>query len=410
MDAWLSDLRFGIRFLGRHRGTTLIAVLALTLGIGATTAIFSVVYDVLLRPLPSRTANACGRLRSVSGAFFRALRVRPERGRSFAEGSAEPMALVSHRFWQRGLGGEADLSRLRLRLEGAVFEVIGVLPAGGQFPADTDVYVSKALVPRNPHRTGHNWRTLGRLRDGVSLEQARADLRAIAQRLRRQYGDDTLMADAEVVPVREALAGKARPGLLVLLGSVGFLLLAACANVANLLLAQAASRQRELAVRMALGAGRGHLLRQLLTEALLLSAVGGATGVLLAFWAVRALGALDTERLPRAQEVGMSLEALLCAVVLCVLTATGLGLLTAFKAARETALAALADGQRAPAGGTGPQAARRSRDLTGGRYHGPPRGRRPSWPKPGAAARREPGLPDRERRDAWTSPFPPRPT
>jgi putative ABC transport system permease protein len=405
MDAWLRDLRFALRFLGRNRGTTVVAVAALALGIGATTAIFSIVHAVLFRPLPypdserivgvyqvdprghrmaqmsepnfedleaqNRTLDAlalyaCGTesvaggtepvratVAAVTGSFFRVLGVQPERGRLLPEGpgAAEPTVVVSHAFWRNALGAQADLSRLRLRSAGRVYQVIGVLPPGAQFPAEAEIYFPKALLPRNPHRTGHNWIAIGRLRPDVPLEQARADLRTVAQRLRRQYGDDTLMADAAVLPLREALTGRARGALLVLLGSVGVLLLAACANVANLLLAQAAARERELAVRMALGAGRARLLRQLVTEALLLCAAGGGLGVLLAFWGVRALSALAPGTLPRSQELGASLAGLLCALAVGVLTALGLGLVTAWRSTRETALSALADRQRAPTGG-----------------------------------------------------------
>ena len=406
MDAWWSDLRFACRFLARNRGTTLVAVLALALGIGAATAIYGVAYDVLLRPLPypdserivavfqvrpdghrmrqmsepnfedleaqnrslaalavygARVVSVVGgsepvraHVIAVSPAFFRALGVRPERGRAFPEEtsvSADAAAVVSHGFWRRSLASETDLSRLSLRFSGRVHPVIGVLPPGAAFPADTDVYVPKALEPRNPHRTGHNWRAIGRLRDGVSLEAARADLGTIARRLRQQYGDDTLMADAAVLPLREALSGSARRTLLVLLGSVGFLLLAACANVANLLLAQSAGRRRELAMRTALGAGRLRLVRQLVTEALVLCTAGAGLGLLLALAIVRAVARMDPAKLPRAAEVGVSGHALACAFALTAFTAVALGLLTAFRATRDSALAALADGQRASSGG-----------------------------------------------------------
>ena len=405
MGAWWSDLRFAVRFLARNRGTTLVAVLALALGIGAATAIYGVAYDVLLRPLPypdserivavfqvapdgrrmrqmsepnfedlqaqnsSLAAFAIyggdvvsvaggsepvrARVMAVSPEFFRALGVRPERGRVFREASetAEPTAVVSHVFWRRFLGSEADLSRLSLRFSGRVHPVIGVLPPRAAFPADADVYVPKALEPRNPHRTGHNWRAIGRLRDGVSLEAARADLGTIARRLRQQYGDDTWMADAALLPLREALTGPAQRPLLVLLGSVGILLLAACANVANLLLAQSAARRRELAMRTALGAGRLRLVRQLVTEALVLCTAGAGLGLLLALAVVRAVSRVDPAKLPRAAEVGVSGHALACAFALTAFTAVALGLLTAVRATRESALTALAE--RAPSDGAG---------------------------------------------------------
>jgi putative ABC transport system permease protein len=406
MESWGQDLRFALRYLARNRGTTVLAALALTLGIGATTAIFSVVYDVLLRPLAFPDServvavfqvDAKGRrmrqmsepnfddlaaqnqtleglaaysssvqsitggstpvsatVAVVSGAFFDVLRVSPEAGRLFSEAEreagAEPTALVSHGFWRSSLGGTSDLSGVRLRFGGRVHSVVGVLPGGPVFPVGASVWIPKGLVPRNPHRTGHNWRAVGRLKDGATLDEARADLLLVARRLREQYRDDTWMAGVDVVLLREALTGSARPALLVLLGAVVFLLLAACANVANLLLAQATVRRRELAVRLALGARRAHVVRQLVTEALVLSGFGGTVGTVLAFWGVRGLARLDPGRLPRGGEVGPSLEALACAVVVSVLTALVLGLATALRATRETGLSALADGQRAPTG------------------------------------------------------------
>jgi predicted permease len=403
MEGWASDLRFALRQLVRNRGTSLVAVLALALGIGATTAIYAVVYDVLLRPLPypdserlvavfqvapsgrrmsqmsepnfedlaaanrslaamavysPRVLSVTGGsepvravVASVSASFFDALGVRPALGHVFPEaesGTPEPAVVVSHAFWRRSLGSETDLARLSLRVSGRVHDVIGVLPAAAQFPLDADLYVPKSLEPRNPHRSAHNWRAIGRLRDGVALETAQADLGAIARRLREQHGDHTRMADAAVVPLREALTGRARGALMVLLGSVGFLLLTACANVANLLLAQSAARRRELATRVALGAGRARLARQLVTEASVLCVLGADLGLVLAVALTRGVASMESVRLPRAHEVGVSLEALACAVGLTAATALLLGLLTALRATGKAASASLADGQRAP--------------------------------------------------------------
>jgi putative ABC transport system permease protein len=397
------DLKFAARFLARNRATSLLAVLALALGIGAATAIFSVAYDVLFRPLPfpeservvavfqvdprghrmgqmsepnfedlaaqnttlERLAVYSSSVQSITGgpapvaatvavvseAFFDVLRLRPARGHVFtsaeAAAGASPTAVVTRAFWRGALAEEPDLATLRLRFGGDAYSVVGVLPPGVVFPTGADVFIPKGLVPRNPHRTGHNWRAVGRLRDGATLAEARADLGLVARRLREQYGDDTRMAGVDVVPLREALTGAARPALLVLLGAVVFLLLAACANVLNLLLAQAAVRQRELAVRLALGARRSHLVRQLVAETLVLAALAGTLGTLLAFGGVRVLARLDPGRLPRVSEVGPSVEALFCAVVVCVSTAVGLGLVTALRATRGSPLVSLADGQRA---------------------------------------------------------------
>jgi len=330
--------------LAKNPAFTAVAVLTLALGIGATSAIFSAVYGVLLRPLPYpkpdqivelREVSAQGQpmnfadpnfedlrsqgralaavaeyragVESVSGGseprrtmvasvsrdFFSVMGVEPIVGRAFAAQDqhvgAAPVALLSYGYWKQYLGGIADFSTVKLNIENQPYSVTGVLPPGFQFPFDSDIWVPRELSKRLPSRSAHNWRVVGRLRDGIPPAQARAELSGIARQLKQQYGQDTMMTDVAVSPLRDALTAEVRPALLTLLGAVGFLLLVACANVANLLLAQAAARERELSIRAALGAGRGRLVRQFLTEALLLSVAGGGLGVIAAFWGVDAL-------------------------------------------------------------------------------------------------------------------------
>jgi putative ABC transport system permease protein len=405
MEGWLHDLRSATRLLVRNRSTTAVAVLALAVGIGACTAIFSVVHGVLLQALPyprsdrmttlsevdakgnrmnfsdpnfedlheqnrsfRAMAQYAGWMESVSGGaeplrvgvtvvspeFFDVVGVQPSLGRVFAPEDqgpgAAPTVVVSHGYWQGSLAGTRDLGGAGLRWGGRVHAVIGVMPPGFGFPTGSDLWAPRGLYPRYPSRTAHNWQVVARLQDGVTLEQARRDLSAIARRLKKQLGDDTGMADAAVVPLREALTGRARPALVVLLGAVAFLLLVACANVTNLLLAQAVSRQRELAVRMALGAGRRRLVRQLVTEALLLSLLAATLGVLFASWGVGALLAFEPGKLPRVDEITVNGPVLLFALVVSLVTALALGFLTALRATRPAAMAALRDGERAVTG------------------------------------------------------------
>jgi putative ABC transport system permease protein len=401
MEGVLHGLSSAARTLRRHGSVTLLAVLALALGIGAATAIFSVVDGVLLRPLPYPAPDrivllyqvfekgARGRFsepnyrdvaqqsrsfadvaqfavwqESVSGGaeatrvmvgvvsagFFDVLGVRPELGRvptkeDLREGAA---VVISHGLWQRYFGAAPDLARLRLRSREAVYAVAGVMPPSVAFPTGVDVWMPRELLPPDESRTAHNWKVVARLRDGVSLDAARGELSGIARRLKAAYGSDTWMVDAAAVPLREALTGSVRPALMVLLGAVAFLLLVACANAANLLLAQAEVRRREFAVRTALGAGRGQLARQLLAESLLLSLGGGALGVAMARWGVSGLLALEPGRLPRAGEVGMSLPVLGFALAIAALTAVGLGLITAWRASADVRPAALHEEGRSP--------------------------------------------------------------
>ncbi len=333
MESLLQDLRYALRVLRRSPGFTALSVLTLGLAIGATTAIFSVVYGVLLRPLPypepdrimaihevntkgtwsrladpnfddfrdqNRSFQAIAKytagISSVAGGsqptrstvatvspdFFHVFRVQPFLGRDLnaadVKKGAAPVALVSYGFWKQYLASATDLARLHLKVDNTVFSVIGVLPDGFQFPGETALWLPADLDGENPSRTSHNYSAAGRLRDGITVEQARDDISAIARRIGETSNEknEYLLKDAAVVPLQESMTGKARSALLILLGAVAFLLLVACANVANLLLAQASARTRELAIRSALGATQGRLVRQYLTEAFLLSLAGGA--------------------------------------------------------------------------------------------------------------------------------------
>ncbi len=407
-----ADCRYALRQLRKNPGFTAVAVLTLALGIGVTTAIFSVVYGVLLRPLPypepnrivaifevtsegrpsrladpnfddfrdqSRSFQAIAKynenVSSVSGAsqptrttvagvtpgFLKVFRVQPTLGRDFtasdAKQGAGPTVLVSYGYWKQYLGSPRDLSQSHLKIDGAVFSVIGVLPTGFRFPGDSDLWVPADLGGENTSRTSHNYRAVARLRDGVSVEQANRDISAIARRIHQASSEqgNYLLKDGLVIPLQDSITGKARSALLVLLGAVGFLLLVACANVANLLLAQMSVRERELAVRSALGAARGRLVRQFLTEALVLSLVGGVLGVIGALAGVDGLVALAPANLPRLDNVSISLPVLAFALLLSTAVAAGLGAFTAVRATSGNLRGGLMEGGRSQAGSRGSQ-------------------------------------------------------
>jgi ABC-type antimicrobial peptide transport system permease subunit len=401
----LQDLHFGARILRKHPGSTFVSVLTLALGIGASTAIFSVVYGVLLRPLPydkpeqivrvwevdskgeqgqiadpnfddlraqnhslqalaefdSGVHSVGGgsepvrlRVASVSRDFFSVMGVHPLRGREFAaneqQPGAAPVALVSYSFWQQYLNAASDFSSLKLVVENKATSVIGVLPPEFHFPADTDVWMPRELDSWLPARNAHNWSVLGRLREGVSVEQAQTDLGAIARRLKLEYGENIDMQDAAVAPLKTALTADARPALLTLLGAVVILLLVACANVMNLLLAQASAREGELAIRSALGASRGRLVRQFLAETLLLSLAGGLLGVIAAYFGVQSLLRMAPPSTPRIADVTVNLPVLFFALGLSILVATALGVFTALRATSGDTQVNLAEGGRAQSG------------------------------------------------------------
>ncbi|HSK80542.1 MAG TPA: ABC transporter permease [Thermoanaerobaculia bacterium] len=409
MDHLFQDLRYALRQLGRAPGFTAVAILTLGLGIGATTTLFSVVHGVLLRALPYPEPDRIVRvfevgkdgtrpaqmsdpnfsdlseqnrsfeglaqfqtmLVSVSGGneparvmsaqvsreFFRVIGVQPLLGRIFHAGEqregAAPVALVSYGYWQRYLEGDRDLSGRTLTYGDDVVSVIGVMPPEFGFPEGADLWIPRERERMNLSRTALNKKVIGRLAAHVPIERAREDLKGIARRLKAQYGDDTWMTDAEVIPLHEELVGRTRPALLLLLGASGLLLLIACANVVNLLLARAASRQRELAVRLALGAGRARLTQQFLTESLLLALLGGALGVLVARWGVDLLRGLKAGNLPRLDEIRVDGGVLLFALAVSVVVAVGLALLASWRATGD-GMRAVAMGQRTQAGtGTG---------------------------------------------------------
>jgi putative ABC transport system permease protein len=406
-NALFQDLRYAARGLRNNAGFSAVAILTLALGIGATTAIFSVVYGVLLLPLPypqpdrivaiwevnhrgtfSRIADPnfddfrdqshsfqamakyTSGIESVSGAseptrtgiaaithdFFNVLRVQPVIGRSFlpddAHQGAAPVLLASYSYWKRHLGAARDLSPLKLRIRGRIYSVVGILPEAFEFPAKTDLWVLAELDPENASRTSHNYMAIGRLQAGASVAQANADLSAIAQHIVQQSPEQNeyLLKDAAVILLQASLTGRVRSPLYVLLGAVSFLLLIACANVANLLLSQASARGRELAVRSALGASRGRLVRQFIAETVSLSVFGCAAGVIIAVWVVSGVLAVAPEDLPRLADVQISWPMLVFAGGISFLVAVGLGILTAARATSGEVRATLADGERGSAG------------------------------------------------------------
>ncbi len=401
------DLRYALRQLRKSPGFTAVAVITLALGIGATTAIFSVVYGVLLRPLPYTDANRImaifeitpkGTLNSladpnfddfrdqnrsfqkmakysaymaaVSGAsqpsrsmvahvspdFLPVFGVHPIIGRDFASSDGKkasaPVALVSYGYWKQYLGSSLDLSQLHLKIDNADFSLIGVLPQGFQFPADTDLWVMADREGENPSRNAHNYDAVGRLRDGVTVTQANAEISAIGRRIHNESSEqnDYLLKDATVVRLQDSMTAQVRPTLLILLGAVGFLLLVACANIANLLLAQASARERELAIRSALGAARGRLLRQFLTETSLLALVGGGLGVMGAYWGASALLAVAPPSLPLSGSVSVNIPVLVFAFLLSSAVAVGLGAFTAVRATSDNLRDELGEGGRSQAG------------------------------------------------------------
>ncbi|HWN99502.1 MAG TPA: ABC transporter permease [Blastocatellia bacterium] len=404
MTIMLQDLRYGLRGLIKNPGFATIAVATLALGIGANTAIFSVVNAVLLRPLPYKevdrivtvwedniktgkkedgaspanfldwrdqsqvfeqlaTAEPYGhtltgnsdpeRFRSwlVSEGFFEILGVKPLYGRTFLPEENQPgnnrVIIMGESLWRQRFGADPKLVGQSLLLNGQPHEVIGIMPAACQFPAGRVMWAP--LVFRDSYRQDRGsayFKVIGRLKPGVTSEQAQQEMSAIQSRLTEQYPQDNKERGARVIPLAEQMRAEARPALLLLLGAAGFVLLIACANVANLLLARGAARQKEFAIRAALGAVRARLVRQLITESVSLAVLGGAGGLLMAWWGVDTLLAFSPGNLPRQSEIGFDGRVLVFALAVSVLTAFLFGLAPALQFSKPDLNETLKEGGR----------------------------------------------------------------
>ena len=403
MRSLVSDLRFAARLLRRTPGFTIVSVLTLGAAIGACTAMYSIVYGLILEPLPYPKSTqivqleqigASGRhsptfsdpnfedlrdqttsframaefnqygfssivvgsvplrvrVANVSRGFFEVMATEPIVGRRFADDESReggPLAvIVSQRFWREHFAATSDLSTARLKLNGLVHPVVGVMPARFAFPLDVDVWKPREASSRNPYRTSHNWRVIARLHDDVSLAAARTDASALAKRLKAQFGQDTMMSDAAVMPLHDQMVGNVRPALLILLASVGLLLMVGCANLANVLLARATARRRELAVRAAMGATSIEVILPLVAESIIVAACGGALGIGIAAALVQSTTLIDAADLPHVGDIRLSWPVLLFAIGVTWITALALSLLAAWRERRPDVLASLRDAQR----------------------------------------------------------------
>jgi putative ABC transport system permease protein len=409
-DLW-RDLRFGFRALVKNKAFTGVVVLTLALGIGANSLIFSVINTVLLRPLSyqdpdglivvwehnvprARDRNIVSPanflqwrdqnkvfeqlaafqdvrlnltgvgdpeelpVQRITANLFPMLGVAASPGRNFTNDedspAAERVAILSHRLWQRRFNGDPQVIGKPLALNNESYTVVGIMPAEFEFfNPEIEVWVPLKFAADARNARGRSLNVLARLKPGITLEQARGDMTGIAARLAQEFPDRNKGWTVNLIPLREQFVGNFRLALLVLLGAVGCVLLIACANVANLLLARTAARRREISVRLALGATRGRIVRQLLTESLLLSFIGGGLGLLLAFVGGDLLAALLPKTMPHVQKIGINWPVLGFTLLISLLTGVIFGLAPAFYASKGDVNESLKDGVRGSTAGGG---------------------------------------------------------
>jgi putative ABC transport system permease protein len=406
METLLRDIRYGIRSLLKRPGFTAIALIALALGIGANTAIFSLVNAVLLRPLPfaepDRLVWVFGNIRNggnrasvspldfldyrkqnttfeefaasfsvplhlnltgngeperltaggVTGNYFQALGAKPLFGRTFLLENEKPgndqVAVLSYALWQKRFAGDPAILSKTVTLDGKTCAVLGVMPHDFSFPQSAELWVPMNfdISPGMKQRKAHFLRPIGKLKAGVTIAQAQADTDAVARRLEEQFPETNTGWGLRLVSLREQLVGNTRPTLLILFGAVGFVLLIACANVANLLLVRAAGRQKEIALRTALGAGRFRIVRQMITESVLLALVGGTLGTLLAMWGIDLLVTMSAGSIPPTAHVRIDATVLGFTFLISLLTGVLFGLAPALRTMRLNLSESLKEGGR----------------------------------------------------------------
>jgi len=405
MNGVFQDLRYALRQLRKNPGFSAVAIVTLALGIGANTSIFSVVNAVLLRPLPFKDASRLVRLwhvppqssfpgmttfsvspanyldwqkqndvfesmaiyqyhgftltgsehaeqidaTGVSADFFTTLGVQPMLGRPFAREEDQPgrsdVVILSNRFWQEHFGSNPQIVGRTITLDGVNYVVAGVMPASFRFPDYAQMWTPLAWTDQaKAVRGNHNDMVIGRLKPGVDLKQAQAEMDTISSRLAQQYPEDDKGWGAVVLPLHADMVSDVRPALLVLLGAVGFVLLIACVNVANLSLARMFSRHKEIAIRTAMGASSSRIVRQILAESVLLAVIGGALGLVFSHFGVRLIMAFLAGRLPQSMEASLDLKVLSFTLIVSVLTGVAAGFFPALHLSRSNVNQALKEG------------------------------------------------------------------